>query len=74
MHTAHGGTDLGARASKASAEVAHLHKPSSKTSVLDLGKGAWKPAYFEVPYLLLMSANDFITGRSLALPTCQFCF
>ena len=25
----------------------HLHKPSSKTIVIDLGKRAWKPAYFE---------------------------
>ena len=25
----------------------HLHKPSSKTTVIDLGKRAWKPAYFE---------------------------
>ena len=25
----------------------HLHKPSSKTTIIDLGKLAWKPAYFE---------------------------
>ena len=25
----------------------HLHKPSSKTIVIDLGKRAWKSAYFE---------------------------
>ena len=52
----------------------HLHKPSSKTIVIDVGKRAWKPAYFESSYLLFMSANDFITGRSLTLPTCQFCY
>ena len=25
-------------------------------------------------FIIHVSANDFITGRSLALPTCQFCY
>ena len=39
-----------------------------------MANGPGNPRVLKAPYLLFMSANDFITGRSLALPTCQFCY
>ena len=43
-----------------------------KLPLQTLANGPGNPRILKAPYLLFMNANDFITGWSLALPTCYW--